>query len=118
MCTRVLLRASTIPISLVIWLAILTSSATPVLGGYFYGSMEGRYELKGVIKSVNKPQKSAVIRHEKVGDYMEPMTMPFFIKDENALQQLEPRDQIVATLIVTKNKGEWLENIVIVAKGR
>ena len=83
-----------------------------------FTATDRRYEFKGVIRSVNKPQKTAVIRHEKVGDYMEPMTMPFWIRDEKALAQLEARDQIVATLVVTKKDGEWLENIFIVVKGR
>jgi Cu/Ag efflux protein CusF len=77
-----------------------------------------RYEFKGVIRSVNQAQKTAVIRHERVGDYMEPMTMPFWIRDDKALAALEARDQIVATLVVTEKEGDWLEDIVVVAKGR
>jgi len=95
------------------WAAL---TATPNL--YVFAQQAQRYEFKGTIKTINKPQKTAVIRHERVGDYMEPMTMPFFIRDEKALAALEARDQIVATLVVTKKSGEWLENIVVVAKGR
>lgn len=101
-------------VSALSWLVI---NDQPITTGAFVTS-DRRYEFKGVIKSVNKLEKTAVIRHEKVGDYMEPMTMPFWIRDEKVLAQLEPRDQIVATFVVTKKDGEWLEDIIVVAKGR
>jgi len=45
------------------------------------GQRERRYELKGIVQSVDKAKKRATIKHEKVGDLMDAMTMPFFIKD-------------------------------------
>jgi Cu/Ag efflux protein CusF len=65
-----------------------------------------RYELKGVVKFVDRPNRSATIKHEKVGDYMGPMTMPFLIKDEKALNTMRPGDQIQATLVVTDDGGQ------------
>src|SRR5262245_34592762 len=41
------------------------------------GRQENRYELKGIVKSVDKAKKRATIKHEKVGDLMDAMTMPF-----------------------------------------
>jgi Cu/Ag efflux protein CusF len=78
---------------------------------------EKRYELRGVVKSVDKPNRRATIRHEKVGDYMDAMTMPFLIKDEKALNTMRPGDQIKATLVVTDDGGLWLENVAITSKG-
>jgi Cu/Ag efflux protein CusF len=78
---------------------------------------EKRYELRGVVKSVDKPNRRATIKHEKVGDYMDAMTMPFPIKDEKALNTMRPGDQIRATLVATNDGGLWLENVVIIAKG-
>ena len=78
---------------------------------------ERRYELKGIVKSVDKPKRRAIIQHEKVGDYMGAMTMPFAIKDDKALGEMEPGDRIKATLVVTNDGGEWLEKITILAKG-
>jgi Cu/Ag efflux protein CusF len=78
---------------------------------------ERRYELRGVVKSVDKPNRRATIKHEKVGDYMDAMTMPFPIKDEKALNAMRPGDQIKATLVVTNDGGLWLENIAITSKG-
>jgi len=82
------------------------------------GRQESRYELKGVVQSVDKAKKRATIKHEKVGDLMDAMTMPFFIKDEKALNEMEPGDQIKGTLVTTGDGGMWLEKITIIAKAR
>lgn len=72
-----------------------------------------RYAFRGVVKAVHLARRQATIKHEKVGDYMEPMTMPFLIKDEAVLKRLQPGDAISATLVVTDAGGQWLENISI-----
>ena len=82
------------------------------------GRQESRYELKGVVQSVDKAKKRATIKHEKVGDLMGAMTMPFLIKDEKALNEMEPGDQIKATLVTTGDGGMWLENITTIAKAK
>lgn len=79
---------------------------------------ERRYELKGVVQSVDKAKQRATIKHEKVGDLMDAMTMPFLIKDEKALNEMEPGDQIKATLVTTRDGGQWLEKITIIAKAK
>ncbi|HEY7181595.1 MAG TPA: copper-binding protein [Blastocatellia bacterium] len=82
------------------------------------GQRERRYELKGIVQSVDKAKKRATIKHEKVGDLMDAMTMPFLIKDEKALNEMEPGDQIKATLVTTSDGGMWLEKITIIAKAK
>lgn len=77
---------------------------------------EQRFEFKGTVKSVDRPNRSATIKHEKVGDYMEAMTMPFLIKDPPTLKQMQPGDRINAMLVVTDDGRQWLENVVITAK--
>jgi Cu/Ag efflux protein CusF len=77
---------------------------------------ERRYELKGFVQSVDKAKKRATIRHEKVGDLMDAMTMPFLIKDEKALNEIGPGDQIKGILVTTSDGGMWLEKITIIAK--
>ena len=49
---------------------------------------------------------------------MDGMTMPFLIKDDKALGQLQPGDQIKATLVSTDDGAQWLETVVIVAKAQ
>ncbi len=82
------------------------------------GRQESWYELKGVVQSVDKAKKRATIKHDKVGDLMDAMTMPFLIKDEKALNEMEPGDQIKATLVTTGDGGMWLEKITIIAKAK
>ncbi|QQS47960.1 MAG: copper-binding protein [Acidobacteriota bacterium] len=76
-----------------------------------------RYELRGVVVSVDKEKNRATIRHEAVKGYMDAMTMPFPIKDKAALEELRPGDQITATLVVTADGASWLENIKFTARG-
>lgn len=83
---------------------------------YAIGRRASRYEFKGIVKTVNRSKRLAMIKHEEVKDLMSAMTMPFLIKDAKALQQLQPGDQINATLVVTKSGAHWLEHVVITAK--
>ncbi len=77
-------------------------------------SEERRYELTGVVKSVDRAKRSATIKHEKVADFMEAMTMPFVIKDAKALNEIKVGNRIRATLVVTDEGGQWLESIIII----
>lgn len=77
---------------------------------------EQRFGFTGEIRTVDKPNRRATIKHDKVGDFMEPMTMPFVIKDDKALTELRAGDQIKATLVVTDEGAQWLEQVVIKPK--
>jgi protein SCO1/2 len=74
-----------------------------------------RYELKGTVVSVDKPDQSATISHEEIKDYMEAMTMPYKLKDAWPLDVMKPGDQIQATLVVTDDSA-WLEDVVVAQK--
>jgi hypothetical protein len=47
---------------------------------------------------------------------MDAMTMPFLLKDEKALNEMQPGDRIKATLVSTDDGAQWLEKIVITVK--
>ncbi|MBL8208208.1 MAG: copper-binding protein [Blastocatellia bacterium] len=74
-----------------------------------------RYDFNGEVQSIDKAKKRATIKHEAVKGYMDAMTMPFVIKDEKALEEMQPGDQIRATLVVTAEGATWLETIMITA---
>jgi len=74
-----------------------------------------RYELKGTVLSVDKPNQSATISHEEIKDYMEAMTMPYKLKDAWPLDVMKPGDGIQATLVVTDD-SYWLEDVVVTQK--
>ena len=75
------------------------------------GSVQ-RYDLKGVVVSVDKRGSTVTITHQAIPDYMDGMTMPFRLKDEWAFGVLAPGNRVQATLVVDGMRS-WLENIII-----
>ncbi len=76
-----------------------------------------RYPLKGKVVSVDKEKKKAKIAHEKISDFMEPMTMDFPIREDWIWDDLTPGSEIHAELVVDSSAKDpyWLEKIGIVA---
>src|SRR5687768_11000512 len=68
------------------------------------------YTVKGTVKEIKPGEKTAVIEHEKIPDYMEAMTMPFRVKDTNLLRGLSPGDSVRFELVVTPDEG-WIERM-------
>ena len=75
-----------------------------------------RYQLKGQVVAVDKPQKKLKVDHEAIPGFMSSMTMPYPVRDARLLEGLAPGDQITADVRVNR-AGVWLENIVLVKKG-
>lgn len=71
-----------------------------------------QYELKGKVVSADKANHKVTIAHEKIGDYMEAMTMPFTLLDDWVYADLTPGAQIQATLVVDQGMS-WLENPIV-----
>ena len=71
-----------------------------------------RYDLKGVVVSVDKRGSTVTIAHQAIPNYMEAMTMPFKLKDEWAFDKMAPGNRVQATLVIDGLRS-WLENIVI-----
>jgi Cu/Ag efflux protein CusF len=59
-----------------------------------------RYELQGEIKELDTENKIAKIQHEKIGDWMEAMTMEFPVKDPADFAKLRTGQKIKATVFV------------------
>jgi len=74
-----------------------------------------RYQLKGKVVSVDKEKRKANIAHEKIPDYMDAMTMPFPIYDQDVLNTLSKDAEIKAEMVVNPDQEYWLENIIISA---
>lgn len=73
-----------------------------------------RYELKGKIVKVEPADKRIEVAHEKIEGFMEAMTMPFTVKDDASLKQLQVGDQITATLIYNPaDNRSWLEGVKV-----
>ena len=71
-----------------------------------------RYEVKGKVVSVDKANHKVTIAHEEIKGYMEAMTMPFALPNEDVYSELKPGSQILATLVVDQGRS-WLEDPVI-----
>ena len=92
---------------------------TPVLfaSSLLYGcspkpANEHRYEFKGRVVSVDRAKGEVTVDHEDVKGYMPAMTMPFPLRDAEALKVIEAGDQLQASLVITDD-GYWLDTPVI-----
>jgi protein SCO1/2 len=77
---------------------------------------EHRYELRGKVVAVDRAKGEVTVEHEDVKGYMPAMTMPFPLRDAEALKIVEAGDAIQAALVVTDD-AYWLDTPVI-TKGR
>jgi Cu/Ag efflux protein CusF len=59
-----------------------------------------RYPMQGDIKGLEADTKTAVIDAGKIGDWMDPMTMPYPVKPDKEFQKLHVGDHIEATVVV------------------
>jgi protein SCO1 len=67
------------------------------------------FPVRGVVKELRAT--SVIVAHDEIPGYMDAMTMPFNVKDSNAIAALKPGDNISFRLVVTEDKS-WIENIV------
>jgi protein SCO1 len=97
-------------ITIIVATGLLISACQPKKPKATAGAKQ--YELKGKIVSADKANHKVTIAHEKIGDYMEAMTMPFTLTDDWVYADLTPGAQIQATLVVDQGMS-WLENPII-----
>lgn len=71
------------------------------------------YLVRGELRKVNAEEKTAMIKHEAIPDYMPAMTMPFKVKDPaelQKLQSLQPGDVIWFRLWVSPDES-WIDKV-------
>lgn len=76
---------------------------------------EKRYPMRGEVIRVEAASQVANIKHEKIGDWMDAMTMDFPVKPKSELDKIAPGDQITGTVVV-KDMDYYLTNITVVKK--
>ena len=103
-------------VSLILWLGACSSQpaqeqsqsepAAPAASG------PERHDLHGRIISVDKEGKSLVVDHDEIPDFMGAMAMPYPVRDESLLDNLEAGDEVNAQVVVD-DSGMYLDNIVV-----
>lgn len=87
----------------------------------FQAQATNRYAFTGRIVSVDLQSQTANIDGDMVQGYMEAMVMPYKIKPDSILRQLNPGDSVSADLIVVQHDPRdesavpdyWLENVKV-----
>ena len=59
-----------------------------------------RYALHGEVLRLDPQGKIAAIKHQKIGDWMEAMTMEFPVKDQAEFNKLREGEEISGTVFV------------------
>ncbi len=81
------------------------------VGGCRPQAAQQRYELQGTVVSVDVAAGRATIDHQEIPGFMGAMTMPFVVRDEEGLGQLEAGDRVRATLVVESDRS-WIAKIL------
>ena len=78
---------------------------------YDYGEAKKTYQLRGEVLRL-KPDRIATIKHEKIDDWMEAMTMDFPVPDAAEYAKLKEGAMIRAT-VQTNDLHYWLTGIQV-----
>lgn len=68
------------------------------------------FQVKGVVKRVERESSTAIIEHEAIPGYMEAMTMPFRARKPEVLRDLTEGDAISFRLFVTEEES-WIDEV-------
>ena len=98
----------------VLLVLILTSCGKPAAKDV--SATAKHFALKGKVMSVDRVAKTATVEHGDIPGYMDAMTMPFPVRQDEVWDVLTPGSEIHADLVVDNaNAQYWLENISVSA---
>ena len=88
------------------------SSAPPASAAAPASANAQRYDLRGVVRSVDREKREITVEHEEIPGFMDAMTMPFAVRDDpQVFEIVHAGDRIEATLVV--DGGDyWLEQLL------
>ena len=72
-------------------------------GGRYADTSVALYSFRGKVVAVDAGRRAVTIDHEKIGDFMEPMTMPFKVADTTLLSRAVPGRAMAFTIRVAHN---------------
>lgn len=82
---------------LVAMLALLPTVVVPALGCGAASSeaqQRAEYDTRGVVRSIDREQRTITIAHENVPGYMPAMTMPFELSSMDQVEGISPGDRV------------------------
>ena len=66
------------------------------------------FESAGLLKKVDNEQGRVVLDHDRIGDWMEPMEMPFKVAEASLLDGLEVGRRYAFTIVVAEDDTDYL----------
>jgi Cu/Ag efflux protein CusF len=75
-----------------------------------------RYPMVGEIVALDPATHNATIKHRKIGDWMEAMTMEFTVKPDAEFAKLHVGDRIQATVVV-QDPTYWVTDVKVMGGG-
>jgi Cu/Ag efflux protein CusF len=75
-----------------------------------FGPPKKTYPLRGVVLRLKPADRVAVIQHEKIGDWMEAMTMEFRVPSETDFAKLKEGARVEAT-VFTNDLYFWIGDV-------
>ena len=82
---------------------------------HYAASQNRRFQLHGVVVSIEKTPRTVVVKHDEIPRFMSAMTMPYEVADAKDLDKLSPGDEIRAEVVVGGGSTK-LENIRVIEK--
>ena len=88
--------------------------AAAILAGC--GTSQKRYPMAGEIIALDPATHNATIKHGKIGDWMEAMTMEYTVKPDAEFAKLHVGDRIQATVVV-QDPTYWVTEVRVTGSG-
>jgi protein SCO1 len=89
------------------------ATATTVTAQPATGSVK-RYQLSGMVLGKSIQTDELTIQHGPIAGFMPAMTMVYKVKDQAAVQEVEPGDLITADVLVPSNSDNYLLGDVVI----
>ena len=75
-----------------------------------------RYPMEGEIRALDPATHTATIKHGKIGDWMDAMTMQYNVKPDSEFAKLHVGDHIQATVVV-QDPNYFVTDIKVLGSG-
>lgn len=92
--------------------ALLAACSRKKQAEFDYGEAKKRYRVRGVVLRLRPEARVAVVQHEKIEGWMEPMTMEFPVPETAEFAKLKEKATIRATVCVN-DLYYWLTGITV-----